>query len=119
MLMVRRRVLQCYTKLITLSPLASGEILTHSNILNLVLVLFADPESYTPGSLVSSIANSAGNFESIWEIADNSGFGVSGLIRGWKIKDLPGEQVPSAQPAWLASETSSMDFDEEVRLKLL
>ena len=119
MLMVRRRVLQCYTKLITLSPLASGEILTHSNILNLVVVLFADPESYTPGSLFSSIANSAGNFESIWDISDNSGFGVSGLIKGWKIKDLPGEQVPSAQPAWLTSETSFMDFDEQVRLNML
>ena len=115
-LMVRRRVLQCYTKLISFSPLASGEILTQSNLLNLVVVLFADPEIYTPGSLVSSIANSAGNFDGIWEIADNSGFGISGLVKGWKIKGLPGEQVSSAQPGWLASGSSLEDFDEEVRL---
>jgi len=112
-LMVRRRVLQCYTKLITFSPLASAEILTQSNLLNLVVKLFADPETYTPGSLVSSIANSAGNFDTIWEIADNSGFGISGLVKRWRVKALPGERAPSD---WLASDGLRDRLDKEVRL---
>lgn len=116
-LMVRRRVLQCYTKLITLSPLASGEILTQSSILNLVMMLFADPESYTLGTLVSSIANSAGNFDNIWEIADNSAFGISGLVKAWSIKPLPGEQTIPANSRWFAPGVTLRDFDEEVRLR--
>ena len=90
-LMVRRRVLQCYSRLISFSPHASGEILTQSNLLTMAVTLFADPESYAPGTLGSSIANAAGTFESIWEIADNSGFGITGLVRRQHIKSLPGE----------------------------
>ena len=111
-LMVRRRVLQCYTKLICFSPIASGEILAQSNLLNLAVTIFADPESYTPGSLNSSIANSAGSFDGIWEIADNSAFGLTGLVKGWNVKPLPGEQALTAQANWLKE--SSAEMDEEV-----
>ena len=90
-LMVRRRVLQCYSRLISFSPHASGEILTQSNLLTLAVTLFADPDSYAPGTLGSSIANTAGTFESIWDVADNSGFGITGLVSGSTIKSLPGE----------------------------
>ena len=90
-LMVRRRVLQCYSRLISFSTQASGDILTQSNLLTLAVTLLADPESYAPGTLGSSIANAAGTFESIWDIADNSGFGITGLVRGPLIKPLPGE----------------------------
>ena len=90
-LMVRRRVLQCYSRLISFSPHASGEILTQSNLLTLAVTLFADPDSYAPGTLGSSIANTAGTFESIWDVADNSGFGITGLVSGTTIKNLPGE----------------------------
>lgn len=111
-LMVRRRVLQCFTKLINSSPSASGDILTQSNLLNLAVAMFADPESYTPGSLGSSIANSAANFESIWDVADNSGFGISGLVKRWSIKPLPGEQAHTRRN-WLAL-SGVEDFDDEV-----
>ena len=111
-LMVRRRVLQCYTNLINSSPLASSDILTQSNLLNLAVTMFADPETYTPGSLGSSIVNSAANFDSIWDVADNSGFGISGLVKRWSIKPLPGEQA-RARRNWLALDGVE-DFDEEV-----
>lgn len=113
-LMVRRRVLQCYTRLISFSPLASGEILTQSNLVTLAVSLFADPENHVSGSLGSSIANSAGNFESIWDIADNSGFGVSGLIQGPIIKSLPGEHDISCRPSSLARGGEFSDIDEAV-----
>lgn len=110
-LMVRRRVLQCYIKLISFSPSASTEILTQSNLVTLAVSLFADPEHYTLGSMGSSIANSAGNFESIWDISDNSGFGISGLVQGPIIKPLPGEHDTSrrAKPYNRGGEFSSID----------
>lgn len=88
-LMVRRRVLQCYARLICFSPHASGEVLTQSNLLISAVSLFADPEAHMPGTLGSSIANTT--FETIWEVGDNSAFGITGLVRGSIIMPLLGE----------------------------
>ncbi|KXJ88773.1 HEAT repeat protein [Microdochium bolleyi] len=63
--MTQRRVLQCYTKL--------------SNLLTLAVSL-------------ASIASAAGTFDTVWEANDNSGFGVTGLIRGFRMKKLPGQK---------------------------
>lgn len=113
-LMVRRRVLQCYSKLISFSPHSSGEILSQSNLLTWAVTLFADPESYTPGSLGSSIANAAGTFDSIWEFADNSGFGITGLARGTCVKSLPGEQSARPHLSNVPHEINFSDIDEAV-----
>ncbi|KAK4137247.1 ARM repeat-containing protein [Trichocladium antarcticum] len=94
-IMVQRRVLQCYTKLVNISPAGGTEALLQSNLLTLAISLFADPDNYTPSSLSASIANSAGTFESIWDIGDNSGFGVTGLVRGFSIRPLPGQHDSS------------------------
>ncbi|KAI4263605.1 MAG: hypothetical protein L6R42_001258 [Xanthoria sp. 1 TBL-2021] len=90
--MLRRRVLQCYTRLINFGPISSTDALGESKLLSLAVTLFADP-SYSPGSLESSIANSAASFDSIWDVADNRGFGVSGMVQGQTIKPLPGEGI--------------------------
>lgn len=115
-LMVRRRVLQCYTRLISFSPLASSDILTQSNLVTLAVSLFADPEIYAAGSLGSSIANSAGTFDNIWDISDNSGFGISGLIQGPRIRSLPGEPKPAVQSLPSAKWGDFNGIDETVRL---
>lgn len=94
--MVQRRVLQCYIKLVNLSPGGSSEALLQSNLLTLAISLFADPESYTPSSLSASIANAAGTFESIWDVGDNSGFGITSLVSGFKVRKLPGQHDSSA-----------------------
>lgn len=113
-LMVRRRVLQCYSKLISFSPHASGEILSQSNLLTWAVTLFADPDSYTSGSLSSSIANAAGTFDSIWDFADNSGFGITGLVRGSVIKSLPGEQSTAQCGGRIYDGYEFSDLDEMV-----
>ena len=115
-LMVRRRVLQCYSRLISFSPNASGDILSQSNLLTWAVTLIADPESYTPGSLGSSIANAAGTFESIWDLSDNSAFGMTGLVRGLKIKPLPGEQSYTQDSTRKYATTESFDLDDAVSL---
>ncbi|KAF2204363.1 ARM repeat-containing protein [Delitschia confertaspora ATCC 74209] len=100
-LMVRRRVLQCYTKLVNLSPAGSSEVLLQTNLLPFAIASFADPDNYTPSSLSTAIASSAGSFESIWDVADNCGFGVTGIIRGFDVKPLPGEEESDTQHHWV------------------
>ncbi|OWP01923.1 hypothetical protein B2J93_4773 [Marssonina coronariae] len=100
-LMVQRRVLQCYTKLVNLSPAGGSEALLQSNLLTLAVSFFADPENYTPSSLSTSIASSAGNFETIWDVGDNCGFGVTGLVRGFKVQSLAGQHEGDTQNDWM------------------
>ncbi|WAO88329.1 Hypothetical protein NCS54_00567000 [Fusarium falciforme] len=96
-MMVQRRVLQCYVKLVNLSPAGGSEALLQSNLLTLAISLFADPENYAPNSLSASIANAAATFESIWEVGDNSGFGITGLVSGSLVRKLPGQQENSVE----------------------
>ncbi|KAI8943683.1 hypothetical protein NX059_001668 [Plenodomus lindquistii] len=99
-LMVRRRVLQCYTKLVELSPASSYEVLLQTNLLPFAIASFAEPDNYTSSSFSTAIASAAGTLESIWEVADNHGFGVTGLVRGFDIKPLPGEHESGVRYHW-------------------
>lgn len=85
--MVRRRVFQCFTQLLRLSPAGSLEATAHSTILPLAVASFSDAEFYAPSSLSVAIASAAANFENIWDVADNFGFGVNGLVQGLDIRD--------------------------------
>jgi hypothetical protein len=96
-MMVQRRVLQCYVKLVNQSPAGGSEALLQSNLLTLAISLFADPENYAQGSLSVTIANSAATFESVWDVGDNNGFGVTGLVSGFNVKPLPGQHEASIQ----------------------
>ena len=100
-LMVQRRVLQCYAKLVNLSPAGGSEALLQSNLLTLAVSFFADPENYTPSSLSTSIASSAGNFETVWDVGDNCGFGVTGLVSGFKVQSLAGQHESDTQDDWM------------------
>ncbi|KAI9673092.1 MAG: hypothetical protein M1829_004406 [Trizodia sp. TS-e1964] len=111
-LMVHRRVLQCYTKLVNLSVAGSTEALLHANLLTQAVSFFAHPDSYTPSSLSTSIASSAGNFDSVWEVGDNYGFGITGLIRGFEIRNLPSGQKHSVQHHWLTRKGPDAEIDE-------
>ncbi|KFY69762.1 hypothetical protein V499_09780 [Pseudogymnoascus sp. VKM F-103] len=103
-LMTQRRVLQCYTKLVNLSP-GGSESLLQSNLLTLAVSFFSDPDNYTPSSLSTSIASSAGTFETIWDIGDNCGFGVTGMVKGFKVEQLPGEHVKEDQREWTTDQS--------------
>ena len=116
-LMVRRRVLQCFYKLLIYSPHVGTEIISHSTLLTSAVTNLADPESYTPGSLSSSIANTSGTFESIWDVADNSGFGITGFANSNSIKTLPGEEsIPSSDPT--IEDGDGIDRQVRIRFKL-
>ncbi|KAH0562317.1 hypothetical protein GP486_002982 [Trichoglossum hirsutum] len=110
-LMVRRRVLQCYVKLVNLNP-SGNETLLQSNLLTLAVTFFADPDNYSPSSLSTSIASSAGTFESVWDVGDNCGFGITGLVRGLDIKRLPGEYGGSVRSHWLTRRGPDSEIDQ-------
>jgi hypothetical protein len=114
-LMVRRRVLQCYTKLVDLSPAGSSEVLLQTNLLPFAVSSFADPDNYMPSSLSTSIASSAGSFESIWDVADNYGFGVTGLVQGFDIQPLPGEHETDSRHHWATRHGPEAKIDQTVR----
>ncbi|OCL07186.1 HEAT repeat protein-like protein [Glonium stellatum] len=110
-LMVRRRVLQCYSQLVNLSPPGSNETLLQTNLLPFAVSSFADPDNYAPSSLSTAIASSAGAFDSIWEVGDNCGFGVTGLVRAFDVKLLPGEHDTSSHQHWVTKGGSEAIID--------
>ena len=111
--MVRRRVLQCFTHLINFGPNAGNESLAESKLLTLAVSLFSQPV-HSHGSLGSSIANSAANFESIWDTADNSGFGITGLVHGQVLRKFPGEKSIQSGTGWLDDKKLQGEVDESV-----
>jgi hypothetical protein len=113
-LMVRRRVLQCYTKLVDLKPAGSNEVLLQTNLLPFAVSSFADPEIYTPSSFSTAIASSAGTFESIWDVADNYGFGVTGLVKGFDVYPLPGEHDAGTRQHWVTRHGPEAVVDRSV-----
>ncbi|KAK9464924.1 armadillo-type protein [Lipomyces arxii] len=74
-MMVRSRVFQCYIMLIDMHH---GEGL-QADIITSAVSIFADPENYT-SPLSTTIAASAGNYESVWEVADNYAYGVCSKV---------------------------------------
>jgi hypothetical protein len=115
-LMVRRRVLQLYTKLVTLSPAGASDVLMQSNLLTMAVTFFADPEQFSPSSLSTSIANAAGNFETIWEIGDNVSFGINGLLRGFEYKLVLGESQNHSRGHLLTRTGPTANIDSTVSL---
>ncbi|SJX63142.1 related to LAA1-AP-1 accessory protein involved in TGN-endosome transport [Sporisorium reilianum f. sp. reilianum] len=75
--LLRRRLLQCLTVLASnpaIEPMQAGLIKT-------TIQTFADPDRYIGSSAQAAIAASAGNFTSVWEMADGYAFGVTSLQR--------------------------------------
>lgn len=111
-LMVRRRVLQCYVQLVKLSH---GESL-QANLLTIAMSLFADPDKYTPSSLSTAIASSAGAFESLWDIGDNYAYGVCGFVNGFDVDAFAFEAQGSKQTVahWMTRKSPEARINETV-----
>lgn len=113
-LMVRRRIFQCYTSLLTSNSLAASEMAQQSNVLPLAVLSFADPDNYAPSSLSVSIASSAGNYESVWDVGDNSGFGVNGLRKGLELKPISYQHGDAQDSHWTSTDDSETIIDRTV-----
>lgn len=112
--MVRRRVLQCFTKLIHVNHLNPGDVLSQSSLLGLAISSFADPDWTQSSPLESSIAASTGQFDTLWDLCDNFGFGVTGLVREYISATLSGQHGNDNGPAWSAVESSDQGINDVV-----
>ncbi|PKX95898.1 AP-1 complex accessory protein LAA1 [Aspergillus novofumigatus IBT 16806] len=110
--MVRRRVLQCFSKLIDVHPLSHADVISQTTLLRLSISSFADPEYTQPAPLESSIAAATAQFETLWDLCDNFGFGVTGLARQYIRATLSGKQDNDNGPAWSAVDSSDQDIDD-------
>ncbi|KAK9249219.1 hypothetical protein V1506DRAFT_527389 [Lipomyces tetrasporus] len=108
-MMVRRRVFQCYIALIDAQH---GEGL-QADILTSAVSLFADPDNYT-SPLSTTIASSAGTYESIWEVADNYAYGVCSIIRGFSTAKFGFEKTHDEvdeDKSWLSTDSLSSSVE--------
>ncbi|KAJ5669327.1 hypothetical protein N7462_010397 [Penicillium macrosclerotiorum] len=109
--MVRRRVLQCFSKLVQVHHTSHGDIISQSNLLSLAISSFADPDAqFRP--LESSIAGSTGQFDGLWDLCDNFGFGVTGLAREYIRVASTGSHGNENGPAWSAIDSADQAVDE-------
>jgi hypothetical protein len=78
-IMLRRRVLQCFTAIVSLKHLEQSETVSHADLIGLTMRTFTDPERPLLKNLETSLANAASNFEGLWVTGDNWSFGVSSI----------------------------------------
>jgi hypothetical protein len=116
--MVRRRVLQCFSKLVKVNHTGHTEIISQSSLLSLAISSFADPEVTHAIPVESSIATSTGQFESLWDLWDNFGFGITGLAREYVNETFTGKRNKGTT-AWSAAESTDLEIDDIVSLNFL
>lgn len=112
--MVRRRVLQCFSKILHVHHLNHADIISPSSLLGLAISSFAAPDASQSGPLESSIASSTGQFESLWTLSDNFGFGVTGLAKRYVGVTLSGKHENDNGPAWSAVDSADQAIDDAV-----
>lgn len=110
--MVRRRVLECFSKLLHVHPLSHADVISQTSLLSLAISSFADPDATQTGHLENSIAASTAQFESLWDLCDNFGFGVSGLAREYVRVSLTGKDENDNGPAWSAVDSADQAIDD-------
>ncbi|KAI9375873.1 armadillo-type protein [Aspergillus egyptiacus] len=116
--MVRRRVLQCFAKLLHAHPLSHADVISQSSLLSLAISSFADPDATQSNPLESSIAASTAQFESLWDLSDNFGFGVTGLARDYVHATLSGKQEGETGPAWSAIDSADQVVDDALNFPI-
>ena len=78
-ILLRRRVLQCFSALVSLRHLEQSDIVSQSDLIGLTMRTFTDPERPVLKGLEATLANTASTFEGLWTTEDNWVFGVSSL----------------------------------------
>jgi len=117
-LMLRRRVLQCFTALIGLKHLEQSEIVSQSDLIGLAMRTFTEPERPVPKSVEASLANAASNFEGLWATGDNWAFGMSSLSESVD-RYLPFESALDQSARRLSTEEVATPVDDAIRSPIL
>jgi HEAT repeat-containing protein 5 len=108
--MLRRRVLQCYTALLSMKHVDMNDVMSYADVVGLSLEVFTAPERPAQKNLEASLTSSASTFDGLWELGDNWAFGASSMVRGASVfyPDRRGF-VKRASPAF-----SAEPFDDEL-----
>ena len=112
--LVRRRVLQCFSKLVHVHHLSHADIISQSSLLSLAMASFAAPDTSQSSSLGTSIAASTTQFENLWDLSDNFGFGVTGLAREYVGATLSGKHGDDSGPGWFAVDSADQAINDTV-----
>ncbi|KAL3495572.1 armadillo-type protein [Aspergillus germanicus] len=116
--MVRRRVLQCFAKLLYAHPLSHADVISQSSLLSLAISSFANPDATQPNPLESSIAASTAQFDNLWDLSDNFGFGITGLARDYVRATFSGKHDGESGPAWSAVESADRVVDDALNFPI-
>ncbi|KAJ0425330.1 armadillo-type protein [Aspergillus carlsbadensis] len=116
--MVRRRVLQCFSKLLYAHPLSHADVISQSSLLSLAISSFADPDATQSNPLESSIAASTAQFDNLWDLSDNFGFGVTGLARDYVRATFSGKHEGESGPAWSAVDSADRVVDDALNFPI-
>ncbi|KAL2786846.1 armadillo-type protein [Aspergillus keveii] len=116
--MVRRRVLQCFAKLLYAHPLSHADVISQSSLLSLAISSFANPDAMQPNPLESSIAASTAQFDNLWDLSDNFGFGVTGLARDYVRATFSGKHDGESGSAWSAVESADRVVDDALNFPI-
>ena len=95
-IMLRRRLFQCFNALVSVRHQDHMDATSQSDLVGLALKAFTILESGGPKSLEASLAASASNFESLWEVEDNWAFGATGLLQGFNVISISPENFNSS-----------------------
>ena len=112
--MTRRRVLQCFSKLVHAHHPSHDDIISQSGLLGLAVSSFANPEVTQPSALENSIAATTSQFENLWSLCDNFGFGVTGLVREYVNETLTGKYSHDIRASWSAVDQAGEYIDSVV-----
>lgn len=82
---LRRRILQCTMKLLSLKHVDRNEVVSLSDTVGMSIRLFSDPARPIQRSVEATLASSASSFEGIWDLSDNWGFGVNSMIDEFEV----------------------------------
>lgn len=114
-ILLRRRLLQCFNALVSVRHPEQMDASSQSDLVGLALNAFTILENSAPKSLEASLAASASNFDSIWEVEDNWAFGVTGILKGYKLPPLtPRDANISLESHGMQNEEfTSLDANED------
>ena len=117
--LLRRRALQCFCSLFRQKHVDLTDALSRSDLVGISMRVFTNPDRPAQKSLEASLANSASNFEGLWEAGDNWGYGVSSLMRGQNLYYPDIDGFRQSQTPMLSSESRDSLFDDFASLPSL
>lgn len=113
-LRLRRRVLQCTTKLLNLSPAIVRDSILSGQSLPYIVTAFTNPDRHSPTSLSTDLSSAINSQTPIWELGDDYGGGITSLVASYRLAAVPGELPGKQRIHWLYPSGNDQAIEETV-----